>query len=88
MLVQEREVSAEEMAVAAATRVYQIYPEPVEQVAFVFMDEATARRQLPALWLHGLEVRAMTAQGERRIDLDYEPPPLPALPAWVQRLGS
>ena len=88
VLVQEREVSAEEMAVAAATRVHQIYPQPVEQVAFVFIDEATARRQLPALWLHGLEVRAMTAHGERRIDLDYEPPPLPALPEWVQRLGS
>jgi hypothetical protein len=88
VLVQEREVSAEEMSVAAATRVHQIYPEPVEQVAFVYIDEATARRQLPALWLYGLEVRAMTAQGERRIDLDDEPPPLPELPAWVQRLGT
>ncbi len=88
VLVEDREVSAEEMAVAAATRVHQIYPEPVEQVAFVFMDEARARRQLPALWLYGLEARAMTAQGERRIDLDYEPPPPPELPAWVQRLGT
>jgi hypothetical protein len=88
VLVQDREVSAEEMGVAAATRVHQIYPEPVEQVAFVYMDEATARRQLPALWLYGLEVRAMTVQGERRIDLDYEPPPPPELPAWVQRLGT
>jgi hypothetical protein len=88
VLVQDREVSAEEMGVAAATRVHQIYAEPVAQVAFVYIDEATARRQLPALWLHGLEVRAMTAQGERRIDLDYEPPPLPELPAWVERLGT
>lgn len=88
VLVQDREVSAEEMGVAAATRVHQIYPEPVEKVAFVYMDEATAWRQLPALWLYGLEVRAMTAQGERRIDLDYEPPPPPGLPAWVQRLGT
>ena len=30
----------------------------------------------------------MTAQGERRIDLDYEPPPLPEPLAWVQRLGT
>jgi hypothetical protein len=88
VLVQDREVSTEEMGVAAATRVHQIYAEPVAQVAFVYMDEATARRQLPALWLYGLEVRAMTAQGERRIDLDYEPPPPPALPAWVERLGT
>jgi hypothetical protein len=88
VLVQDREVSVEEMGVAAATRVHQIYPEPVAQVAFVYIDEATARRQLPALWLHGLEVRAMTAQGERRIDLDYEPPPPPPPPAWVERLGT
>ena len=84
VLVEGREVSAEEMGVAAATRVHQIYPEPVEQVAFVFMDEAAARRQLPALWLYGLEVRAMTAHGEQRIDLEYEPPPPPERPAWVQ----
>jgi hypothetical protein len=76
VLVQDREVSPEEMGVAAATRIHQIYPEPVAQVAFVYMDEATARRQLPALWLYGLEVRAMTATGERRIDVDYEPPPV------------
>jgi hypothetical protein len=88
VLVQDREVRTKEMGVAAATRVHQIYPEPVAQVAFVYMDEATARRQLPALWLYGLEVRAMTAQGERRIDLDYEPPPPPELPAWVERLGT
>lgn len=85
VLVQEREVSRAEMGVAAATRVHQIFPEPVEQVAFVYMDEAVARRQLPALWTYGLEVRAMTAQGERRLDGDYEPPPA-EVPAWVARL--
>jgi hypothetical protein len=42
----------------------------------VYLGEAVARRQLPALWLYGLEVRAITAAGERRIDLDYEPPPI------------
>jgi hypothetical protein len=84
VLVQDREVSPAEMGIAAGTRVHQIFPEPVDQVAFVFMDEATARRQLPALWLYGLEVRAMTAAGERRIDLDYEPQP-PTIPDWVKR---
>lgn len=74
ILVQDREVAPAEMGIAAGTRIHQIFPEPIAQVAFVFMDEATARRQLPALWLYGLEVRAMTAQGERRIDLDYQPP--------------
>jgi hypothetical protein len=75
ILVQDREVTPAEMGIAAATRIHQIFTEPVAQVAFVYMDEAMARRQLPALWLYGLEVRAMTAQGERRIDLDYQPPP-------------
>jgi hypothetical protein len=84
VLVQEREVTAEEMGIASATRVHQVFPEPVEQVRFVFLDEATARRQTPALWLYGLEVHAMTANGEKRIDLDYEPPPVPPKPAWAR----
>lgn len=88
VLVQEREVTDEEMGVASATRVHQVFPEPVEQVAFVYLDEAAARRQLPALWLHGLEVRAITASGERRIDLDYAPPPLPPSPDWVRRIET
>ena len=82
VLVQDREVSPAEMGIAAATRIHQIFAEPVDQVAFVFTEEATARRQLPALWLYGLEVRAMTRDGERRIDVDYQPPPA-TLPAWV-----
>lgn len=85
VLVQDREVSPSEMGIAAGSRIHQIFPEPVAQVAFVFMDEATAQRQLPALWLYGLEVRAMTAAGERRIDLDYAPP-LASPPDWVEAL--
>jgi hypothetical protein len=88
VLVQDREVAADEMGVAAGTKVHSIFPQPVDQVAFVFLDEATGRRQLPALWLYGLEVRVMTAQGERRIDTDYEPPPLPEPPEWVRRLEA
>jgi hypothetical protein len=84
VLVQEREVTPEEMGIAAATRVHQVFPEPVENVRFVYLDEATARRQLPALWLHGLEVHAMTSGGEKRIDRDYEPPPVPPKPAWAR----
>ena len=83
VLVQEREVSQREIGVAAGTKIHQVFPEPVEQVAYVFMDEAAARRHLPILWLYGLEVRAMTGAGERRIDEDYAPPPPPAPPEWV-----
>jgi hypothetical protein len=84
VLVQEREVTPEEMGIAAGTKVHQIFPEPVDQVAFVYFDEEMARRQLPPLWLYGLEVRAMTAKGEERIDLDYTPPPPPEKPSWVR----
>jgi hypothetical protein len=83
VLVQDREVAAREMGVAAATRIHQVFPEPVEQVAFVFMDEAAARRHLPEMWLYGLEVRAMSGAGERRIDEDYQPPPH-VVPDWVR----
>jgi hypothetical protein len=84
VLVQEREVSVEEMGIAAATRAHQVFPEPVEHVRYVYLDEAMARRQLPALWLRSLEVHAMTANGEQRIDLEYEPPAPPPKPAWAR----
>jgi hypothetical protein len=84
IMVRDREVSPAEMGIAAGTRVHQIFPVPIDQVAFVYTDEETAQRQLPALWMYGLEVRAMTALGERRLDLDYEPPRA-ALPDWVKR---
>ena len=87
VLVQDREVSQAEMGIAAGTRIHQIFPEPVEQVAFVFTDEATARRQLPALWLYGLEVRTLTGQGELCIDPAYEPPPV-TIPDWVKAAGG
>lgn len=82
VLVQDREVSPAEMGIAVATCIHQILAEPVDQVAFVFTEGATARRQLAALWLYGLEVRAVTGDGEGRIDVDYQPPPV-TLPAWV-----
>jgi hypothetical protein len=87
VLVQEREVTPDEMGIAAASRVHQLFPEPVDNVRFVYVDEAMARRQLPLLWLHGLEVHAMTAGGEQRIDEDYDPPPPPSPPDWIQRLA-
>ncbi len=80
-------LTRQEMGTAAGTLVHQPYAEPVDAVAIVYLDEATAWRQLPELWTFGLQVRAITATGERRIDEDYIPPPPPPPPAWVQRLG-
>jgi hypothetical protein len=81
------ELTRQEMGSAAGTLVHQPYAEPVDAVAIVYLDEATAWRQLPELWTFGLQVRAITATGERRIDEDYTPPPPSPPPAWVQRLG-
>ncbi len=81
------ELTRQEMGTAAGTLVHQPYAAPVDAVAIVYLDEATAWRQLPELWTFGLQVRTITATGERRIDEDYVPPPPPPPPDWVQRLG-
>jgi hypothetical protein len=86
ILVQEREVTPHELGIAAGTCIHQIFDEPVTQVRFVYMDEAEARRHLPAHWRYGHDVRAMTAAGERRLDTDYEPPPFTP-PAWTSSPG-
>ena len=80
------ELTLAQMGVAAGTAVHAVYAEPVERVAVVYMDEATARRQLPELWLRGIEVRTWVGGAERRIDTEYEPPPVET-PEWVRRLG-
>jgi hypothetical protein len=54
----------------------------VRQVAFVFVEEANARRHLHDLWLRGLECRWMSPRGEVRLD-HYDAPP-PAPPDWVK----
>jgi len=80
-----RAVSHDEMLEAAAVRANQPYPDLViDQVAFVFANEADARLHLHDLWLRGLEVRAITPTGEVRLDDDYyaDPPPKPD---WVAR---
>lgn len=85
VLVQDREVSAAEMRTAAWFKRDQPWPDlHVEQVAFVYFDEVVARRQLFDLWRFGLECRLITANGERRLDTDFEPP-APVVPEWVKR---
>ena len=80
-----RHVATHEMFEAAAVKALQPYPDlRVEQVAFVFTSEDDARAQLHDLWLYGLEVRAITATGEVRLDDAYEPP-TPEAPDWVKQ---
>lgn len=67
-------------------RLHPTTPEPVERVAFVFVDEAEARSHLHELWLRELECWVADGRGKRRLDADYHPAPDP--PAWVKRLGA
>lgn len=54
--VHGRDVDTSEMLDACAYRRYSLLEKPVENVAFVFFDEALARRHLHALWLRGARV--------------------------------
>lgn len=56
----------------------------IDQVAYVFVDEADARAHLHELWLRELEVWLVDGDGKRRLDLDYHP--TPTKPAWVVAL--
>ena len=56
----------------------------IDQVAYVFVDEADARAHLHELWLRELEVWLVDGDGKRRIDLTYQPARV--RPAWVEKL--
>jgi hypothetical protein len=45
----------------------------IDQVAFVFLDEAEARRHLPELWLRELECWVADDRPKRRLDVAYKP---------------
>lgn len=76
-----RTVSTIEMLEGAAHRGRSADPR-IEQVAWVFTDEANARRHLDTLWALGMEVRAITDTGEIRLDLDHTPAPV-VLPRFL-----
>jgi hypothetical protein len=67
-------------------RYYQLLEnQPVERVAFVFLQESDARAHLYELWLRELECWTII-KGERvRLDLDYVPP-LYEKPDWINVL--
>ena len=75
IVINGREVSPEEMLDAcAARRDRRNDPEkPIDNVAYIFVDEGEARVHLEALWLRGLECRVADGRGERRLDDAYRP---------------
>jgi hypothetical protein len=60
--------------------------DPIERIAYIFLDEADARAHLHELWLRELECWLVDGSGKRRLDLDYHPVPNP--PEWVKRLDD
>lgn len=74
-VVAKREVTPREMLEAAALRGSDAAGpgSPIETVAFVYLDEAQARRDLHELWLRELECWTYLAGRETRIDQDYVP---------------
>jgi hypothetical protein len=85
------EVTQAEMLRNAALRLHHRLTRPglnpIDQVAYVFIDMADARAHLHELWLRELECWAFNEQGQKvRLDLDYHPTPDP--PAWVKRLDG
>lgn len=58
----------------------------IDQVAYVFVDEADAHAHLHELWLRELEVWLVDGDGKRRLDLAYQPAPV--RPAWVENLAN
>jgi hypothetical protein len=81
-----RAISQGEMLDACAYRVNKRADQttPIERVAYVFIDEASARAHLHEMWLRELEVWTVEGGDKRRLDLDHHPIPTP--PGWVRDL--
>lgn len=60
--------------------------QPVDRIAYVFLDLEEAHAHLHELWLRELECWVIDGAGKRRLDHDYHPVPDP--PAWVKRLDG
>jgi hypothetical protein len=77
IVVAKREVSQLEMLEAATLRGSNALgaDSPIDAVAFVYIDEPQARRDLHELWLRGLECWTYIDGRETRIDEGYQPPP-------------
>ena len=84
IVVHGRDVGMHEMHDAFAMKYWQGADEnkPVEDVAFVFIEEDRARRHLHDLWLRGLQCRTIVKGREVRLDTDYVPPD--TKPQWVR----
>lgn len=85
VVVHGRDVSQRELLDACAARRYQRLgaEQPLDNVVYVFMEEAPAMAHLHELWLRGLECRAVVEGVE--IDLTAQYRPQPAALEWTAR---
>ena len=84
------EVTQQDMRVACGLRLHHRLTQPatdrIDQIAYVFVDQADARAHLHELWLRELACWYLDEAGTHRLDLDYHPTPSP--PAWVTALEA
>ena len=83
IIVHGREVSQREMLDACAARLQQALgdSQPLERIAYIFLEEHVARAHLHELWLRDLECWTIIEGDQVRLDTDYHPPP--QKPEWV-----
>lgn len=86
VIVHGRDVPQQEMTDACAVRRFQrLGPDqPVDNVAYVFMELGPAQAHLHELWLRELECWAIVDGLEVRLDEDYHPKP--EKPEWVREV--
>jgi len=88
IVVHGRELPYSEMLDACALRYYRRDDphEPLDSVAFVFMDQAEAQKYLHDLWLRELQCWTIIDGQEVRLDADYHPTPVK--PDWVAKVEA
>lgn len=84
------EVRQQDMRVACGLRLHHRLTkpvvEPIDHIAYVFIDKADAQAHLHELWLRELECWYVDERGKHRLDADYHPTPSP--PAWVKAVEA
>ncbi len=88
IIVLGRDISQLEMLEMCASRYYQTLgpTQPIDNIAYIFIEEAKAREHLHELWLRDLECWTFINGLEVRLDTGYNP--IPSKPDWVRKLEA
>lgn len=87
IVIMGRDLTAQEIKEACTARAFRGVSDeqPIEHLAYVFMEEDRARRHLHDLWLRDIDCRTFIHGREVSLSADYEPP-APVVPDWVKRV--